>query len=475
MGSVFKRADSRFWWVAFVGANGERRLVSSKTEDEQAARKLLASIERKVRAEKESGIPTLGPITVQAYARMWIEERRGRGVGSAGDDEARLRHALRRIGTMVLAEVRPRHLVDMVRDIEREGKLAPRSVLHVYNTLRVMFSDALTRELIAATPCILKQRRGELPKKRDKNPEWRPSAIFERQEIEALISDPRLPWRRRVLYAIQFLCGVRVNEVTPRRWSDYDTAAQPLGRLVFATSYNLKKKTLKAPKTGNARQVPVHPTLARVLAEWKLRGWEETYGRKPKPDDLIVPAPGGGLLSSTSELKRLHESLELLGLRRRRQHDCRRTFMTLGQVDDARREVLEVITHDPKGDITSLYTSFPWPTLCAEVAKLNVHLLEGRVLPIAASGAVATAVLRQTEVTAMTEETTWRRRESKTHSQRSLASPGITTASNSEGGGESSARHRSAQDEHRSKRSNRDYEDLAEDAGFRVLPPRGGR
>ena len=38
---------------------------------------------------------------------------------------------------------------------------------------------------------------------------------------------------------------------------------------------------------------------------------------------------------------------------------------------------LEVITHAPNpNDMMNLYTSFSWPTLCAEVAKLQVSLPE---------------------------------------------------------------------------------------------------
>ena len=63
-----------------------------------------------------------------------------------------------------------------------------------------------------------------------------------------------------------------------------------------------------------------------------------------------------------------------LGLRPRRGHDLRRTFITLAQVDGARRDLLETITHGPRGDIVSVYTTFPWPALCAEVAKLQIEL-----------------------------------------------------------------------------------------------------
>src|SRR6266478_1500215 len=74
--------------------------------------------------------------------------------------------------------------------------------------------------------------------------------------------------------------------------------------------------------------------------------------------------------------KALHLDLAELGLRARRGHDLRRTFVTLAQVDGAKKEILEAITHGPRGDIVSVYTSFPWPVLCAEVAKLKIRLPE---------------------------------------------------------------------------------------------------
>ena len=65
--------------------------------------------------------------------------------------------------------------------------------------------------------------------------------------------------------------------------------------------------------------------------------------------------------------------LALLGFRHRRGHDLRRTFITLAQVDGARRDLLETITHGPRGNIINVYTTFPWPALCAEVAKLKIR------------------------------------------------------------------------------------------------------
>jgi integrase len=271
-----------------------------------------------------------------------------------------------RLGHMVLDEVRPRHIRDFVHDL-RKGPLAPRTIYHVFQTTALLFRTAIIDELIDATPCIV--ARGVLPKKVDKDPNWRNGAIYSREEVEQLISDGRIPEDRRVLYALKGLAGLRHGEAASLRWNSYDQQAEPLGAL------NLGKTKTQVP-----RRVPVHPTLAPVLAEWKLAGWERTYGRMPTPDDLITPTRNMTERTAQETPKQLHGDLDLLGLRRRRGHDLRRTFITLAQVDGARRDLLEAVTHGPRGDIVSVYTTFPWPALCEEVGKLKIGLREGLIL-----------------------------------------------------------------------------------------------
>lgn len=96
--------------------------------------------------------------------------------------------------------------------------------------------------------------------------------------------------------------------------------------------------------------------------------------------DLIVPTRNGTERTGQEAPKALRLDFETLELRDRRGHDLRRTFITPAQVDGARRELLETISHGPRGDIVSLYTTFPWAALCAEVAKLKIELREGELI-----------------------------------------------------------------------------------------------
>src|SRR5947207_1419273 len=119
--------------------------------------------------------------------------------------------------------------------------------------------------LMGDTPTILtKYQLGEAA---DKDPEWRVTARYSRDELEILISDPRLPFDRRVFYALEGIAGLRLGEAAGLRFRHYDPSLKPLGCLLIATSYDTGRTKTKQP-----RRMPAHPTLAAILAEWKLSG-----------------------------------------------------------------------------------------------------------------------------------------------------------------------------------------------------------
>ena len=381
MGSVYPRRNKL--WIRFKGPDGwTQQKTPYHVGEENKARKVLLDLEARIAAGAEFD-PTnaSGPITVAAYARRWLEERR-RFVADSKNDEARLKyHVLPTIGAMRLEEVRPRHLAEMFRALRQANELAPKSILNVYSTVKALFRDAKIADLLTGdAPTILtKYQLGEAV---DKDPEWRVTARYSRDELEILISDPRLPLDRRVFYALEGIAGLRLGEAAGLRWRHYDPSLKPLGRLLIATSYD-KGRT----KTKQPRRMPVHPTLAAILAEWKLSGWPAMMSRQPTPDDLIVPRPPDHAIRRrtlwTPEamrdksycFKRFRDDLGRLGFRHRRGHDLRRTMVSLTREDGARKDILELCTHNPQktGSSIDVYTTFPWEALCAEVAKLRVQ------------------------------------------------------------------------------------------------------
>ena len=389
MGYLFRRG--RRWWLGFHDEKGKLQQQSTGLDlgRKKEARQVLEKIEARIRAGIELGEAEEGPVTVRRYERKWTEGRIAQALSSAQDEGTRLRlHAMPALGDLRLEEVRPRHVRDLIRSLRQNHKLAPRTVRHVYGALHVMFRDAVVDELIAVNPCILK--RGELPKHIDKNPTWRAGAVFTRGELEQIISDDRVPEDRRVLYVLMAIAGLRFGEAAALRWRCYDPTLEPLGRLLVAASWSTTHRVEKATKTEQPRAVPVHPVLAKILAAWKLGGYAVMRGSPPGPDDLIVPALHGSFRSRHHALDHFHGDLDRLGLRRRRQHDLRRTMISLARADGAAKDILQTVTHGARGDIMDSYTTLPWANVCAEVAKLRVQIIDGNVvaLPRVAGGAV---------------------------------------------------------------------------------------
>jgi integrase len=103
-----------------------------------------------------------------------------------------------------------------------------------------------------------------------------------RHRLEHSSPSAKMLWR---------LAGLRPGEAAALRWRHYDATTAPLGKLTVALAYNTRKHRAKTTKTDAVRHVPVHPTLAGMLAEWRLSGWAAMMGRRPESDDLIVPLP----------------------------------------------------------------------------------------------------------------------------------------------------------------------------------------
>lgn len=389
MGSIYVRGGTL--WLAFRDPGGKRRNRSGgfKVGEEKQAQLLLERIE---------GAPApvvVEGLTVAAFTEGWVAKRKLRKVGSADAEEQRLRdHALPVIGQLMLAGLKPRHLRDLMLTLpskksRKGGELAPRTIRHVYSTLHRMFRDAVADELMPSNPCVLAP--DELPAKADKDPAWRATAVYTHGEVESLISDARIPEDRRVLYAVIFLAGLRFGEASALTWRDLEDR-EPLARLLVTRAWSASRKSVGPLKTARKgivfREVPVHPTLAKVLAAWRIGGWARMLKRIPLPDDLIIPSRLGGHRGPNHGLKKLHADLARLGLRVRRQHDARRTLISLAQADGATKETLRPSTHPRPIDQFDEYSSLPWEARCRAISQLRIELLEGKVLQLrAAAGA----------------------------------------------------------------------------------------
>jgi len=371
-------ARGRMLWIKFVNVEDKYDWKSTGLHvgHEKEADIFLKTVIEEVVEQRRAGVLPDKPLTVARFAERWIAKRKRLGKVSATDDEARLKnHILPWIGDVLLADVIQDHVqtvMDVVMEKVGNKSMAPRTACHIYATMKAMFRKA--RKVLPTNPCSLDA--DDLPKKIDADPTWRKTAVFTAIEIEAFVTEPRIPVDRRVFWALAYLAaGERFGEAAASTWADYDPTVEPLGRLLVTKSYSTSRKSVGPVKTQVSREVPVHPVLAEVLAGWKAHGWRELMRRDPKDSDLIIPSRTGACRSANHMLKKFHQDLERIGLRKRRQHDLRRTFISLCRNNGARGDVLRFITHGPrKGDVFDGYTEWNWPELCAEVAKLKINM-----------------------------------------------------------------------------------------------------
>ncbi len=382
-------------WIRYKDESGE--WVSEKTrytlDQADEAGKFVRRVLRGIEARRDANPEELGSaLTVAVFARRWCDDRDKRKVGSAASDRARLeKYVLPRIGKLHLAAVRPRDVRDVVRALralDGDEKIAPRTIINIAGIMHTMFRDAEVDELIDNNPVKLKS--GEMPKKVDADPEWRSRATFTVREVERLISDPLIPVERRVLYALKAIAGLRHGEAAALCWRHIDATAEPLHRLNVVQAYSTTERAVKSTKTEETRAVPVHPTLAKILAAWKLEHWERIYGRKPKDDDYVVPTRTLNPVDGKDACEAMKRDLRALGMRveagenrDRGGHDLRSWYQTRMIEDDADSLIIRRTTHAASKDVNSGYERFSWATICREVAKLKVEVLDGKVLELA--------------------------------------------------------------------------------------------
>lgn len=397
-GTVYEKpAGSGKWWYAFLLRSGKRHTKpvparpDGKAITEADAKLYKDEVLRRYELglwDPEAPAPAPPPPmpTCAGYGAAWAKALPH---DSAVIEQNHVAHHLdgTDLGRMRLDLARPPDVAAWVLGLRQKpspvgGTFAPSTVRAIYATVKKLFNAAVFEGKIPATPCVLPP--GTLPKGGDKVPGARATWKFSGADVERLISAPEVPLDRRVAYAILFLAGLRRGELVVLRWRDWDPTRAPLGCLTVARAMKAVKKVEGPTKTLAVREVPVHPTLAAVLAEWKLGGWQRhtRSAKPPQPGDLVVPSRVGTVREGRNVYAQFRADCDALELRARRVHGTRHTFISLGVDAGARLDVLRTITHTrPVRDAFDLYRHEAWSTLCAEVAKLPIRRVPD-VLPL---------------------------------------------------------------------------------------------
>lgn len=318
-----------------------------------------------------------GALPFSEYARIVIARRVARGVKGAADDESAHveRHLVPMFGNTAMRDFTFVMIRDGFRTLIDSKVVAPKTIHNIHTTLRAILIEAAEDEIFPFPPPPLTVARGHLPVVVDsRGPGWRKTAHFTREEISALLVCDAIETQYRVMYATYFLTSSRFNEVTPLHVRDYDRELQPLA------SFTIKALKTKRNDPDRYRVVPVHPDLARWLNWWLDSEFEVIHGRPPRPDDVLFPtlsirrAKRGETICSHGEIYKRWQRYHLpkAGLRHRRLHDARRTFISVVRSTTRNKDAVRAMTHTTTGDkVMDAYTDWEWQALCAEISAVT--------------------------------------------------------------------------------------------------------
>lgn len=310
------------------------------------------------------------------YADRWLERRVQAGLRSEKDYRSILdRWLIPAFGIRPMSAIKPRDVRDFIAALRSRKRsdgtpeLSPRTILHVYAKLRAIFADAVRDEVLDRSPCVLRGKT-ELPPNLDRDPYFKTRSVFTREELAVLLDDPKLPRHRRTLYWTLLATGARVGELLALKWEDVRFARPgdtELGSIFLAKSYDAAGDRDVETKTGIPKEVPIHPKLVPVLAEWHHA--TGVAGDRP----ALVFARRTGRLTQATVRAWLRDDLARLGLRPRRVHDFRRTFITLAcRSPGIDAEVIRLCTHKRRGDVYSTYRETTFTTLQEHMRKVEL-------------------------------------------------------------------------------------------------------
>jgi integrase len=348
------------------GRQVSERVGSSKREaeirDRAMAKEIKAGTYQPPEHRKSS--------TVAEYAVAWGSIRKN---ASAVDERALLRlYVLSRpwLAGRRLDEVRPADVDRWVTELKAETKpdgsrrLTDKTIANAVGALRQMFAQAFREDRCLRQPVTLAP--GTLKRSRTEEPE-----TYTPAEVLVLTRHHAIPWPIRVLNALCLFTGMREGEACGRRWRDLSETAGSLPAVAIRDQYNGRPL-----KTERPRLAPIHPELQAVLEAWAAEGFELLTGRKPEPDDFIVPNVSKWATkpchTKSSYYKAFVRFAEAAGVRPRTLHSTRHTFISLCRRGGARKDVLERVTHNARGDIVDRYTHLDWEPLCEAVLCLHL-------------------------------------------------------------------------------------------------------
>lgn len=322
---IFKRttrAGETRYEVSYTDSDGYQRWQTVPTLTE--ARRLRAELVTRV-ASGERVAPS--KVTLEEFAAEWLEQQRSRLRPTTHRlySSYMTQHVNPRLGSRKLSSITVDDVAALITDMEqgwryreRSGRLvrvqgkpfAAWTIRGVLVVLGRILGRATRIGVINSNP-VRRLEKEERPKSTR-----REFPSLDRDAIGTLIANT--PTRYRTLIAVSVLTGIRQGEALGLRWQDVD-----LKTGLLCVRHQLDRSgVLVQPKTAAARRdIPIPPSLARMLTEHKQRAFANGYA---KPTDYVFASQTGGPLNHRNITRRgLEKAIADGKLPKLRWHDLR--------------------------------------------------------------------------------------------------------------------------------------------------------
>lgn len=256
----------------------------------------------------------------------------------------------------VLQEINSLHVQKFLVYVSNEyrtqrGKhLAPKTVRHYYNVLKLIFDYAERQNMIEVNPML----RVEAPKKDKK----RVDALSEEEAKEFFRKLTDTPLDFRCLLYLMITTGLRRGECLGLKWKDIDERTRTI-RIERSAVYTAETGTiLSTPKTSNGvRTIPIVPSALDLLQSLKSRT-QRTHKKTNLDEAFIFPSEKDLFLSRDPNAltRRVKRFMKQNGFPDLSPHDLRHSCATLllSQGADI-KSVQEILGHADASTTLNFY------------------------------------------------------------------------------------------------------------------------
>ncbi len=339
---IYRRPDSRYWWINTTLPNGQRVRQSTGTEDRGEAEALLAQIRLDAYRQHHFGVKP---------QRSWQEAvirylALKRTLKSFADVQRICRHLDRYLGALTLNQINGDVIWSIVQGEIKKGN-KPATVNRYLATIRNLLRMARDEWQWIDTFPKIRLLPGEVERDR-----W-----LTREEAERLIRC--CPPHLAALVRFALATGCRAGEITGLEWSRVDL--------------NRKTAWLNRTKNGTPRGVPLNEDATEVLREQigKHLQFCFTYLGQPLRADVTNTA--------------WHNALSRAGIEDFRFHDLRHTWASWHRQAGTSCDELKDLGGWKTRSMVDRYAKFATENLLSAATRIERGRVSGTVIPMSRS------------------------------------------------------------------------------------------